>query len=45
MVSYFRRQANRIAHELAQVARYFASPQIFNHCPPCIDIILMIEMH
>jgi ribonuclease HI len=44
-VSHIRRQANRVAHSLAQATRLFASPQIFNHCPPCIETIIMNEIH
>jgi ribonuclease HI len=44
-VSYVRRQANRAAHDLAQATRFFASPQVFNYCPPCIENIIMNEMH
>jgi ribonuclease HI len=35
-VSHVRRQTNRVAHSLAQATRLFASPQVFNHCLPCI---------
>jgi hypothetical protein len=44
-VSYIRRQANRVAHELAQVARFYASPHIYDYCPPCIEHIIINEMH
>ncbi|WJX96618.1 hypothetical protein P8452_77796 [Trifolium repens] len=44
-VSYVRRQANRAAHDLAQATRFFASPQVFNYCSPCIENIIMNEMH
>jgi ribonuclease HI len=43
-VSHIRRQANRVAHELAQVARVSASHQVFDYCPPCIENIILIEM-
>ncbi|WJX79086.1 hypothetical protein P8452_62240 [Trifolium repens] len=38
-ISYVRRQANRVAHDLAQ------APQVFNHCPPCIKPTILNEMH
>jgi hypothetical protein len=44
-VSHVRRQANRVAHELAQATRFIASPQVFNYCPPYIELIIMNEMH
>ncbi|GAU29295.1 hypothetical protein TSUD_226660 [Trifolium subterraneum] len=44
-VSYVRRQANRVAYELAQASRFMASPQVFHYCPPCIEITIMNEMH
>jgi DNA primase large subunit len=44
-VSYVRRQANRVAHELAQATRFNASPQVFEYCPPCIKTIIMNEMY
>jgi ribonuclease HI len=44
-VSYIRRQANRVAHDLAQATRFTASSQIYNHCPPCIESTIMNEMH
>jgi ribonuclease HI len=44
-VSYIRRQANRVAHELARVARFYASPHIYDYCPPCIEHIIINEMH
>jgi ribonuclease HI len=44
-VSYVQRQANRVAHELAQATRFIASPQIYNYCPPCIESIIMNEMN
>jgi ribonuclease HI len=43
--SHVRRQANRVAHSLAQATRLYASPQVFNHCPPCIETIIINEMH
>jgi hypothetical protein len=44
-VSYVRRQANRVAHELAQATRFIASPQFYDYCPPYIETIIMNEMH
>jgi ribonuclease HI len=44
-VSYVRRQANRVAHELAQATRFIAGPQFYDYCPPCIETIIMNEMH
>jgi hypothetical protein len=44
-VSYVRRQSNRVAHELAQATRFIASHQIYNFCPPCIEPLIMNEMH
>jgi hypothetical protein len=44
-VSYVRRQANRVAHELAKASRFIASPQILNTCPPCIESIIINEMN
>jgi hypothetical protein len=44
-VGYVRRQANRVAHELAQTTRFNVSPQIFEYCPPRIETIIMNEMH
>jgi hypothetical protein len=44
-VSYVRRQANRVAHELAQASRFMASLQVFNYRPPCIETTIMNEMH
>jgi hypothetical protein len=44
-VSYVRRQANRVAHDLAQAARFNASRQVFNYCPPCIEATIVNEMH
>jgi hypothetical protein len=38
------RQANRVTHELAQVARISASHQVFYYYPGCIDNIILIEM-
>jgi hypothetical protein len=44
-VSYVRRQANRVTHDLAQAARFNASHQVFDYCPPCIEATIMNEMH
>jgi ribonuclease HI len=44
-VSYVRRQANRVAHSLAQAARLTAGHQIYNYCPPCITTTIMNEMN
>ncbi|MCH79557.1 retrotransposon protein [Trifolium medium] len=44
-VNYVRRQANRVTQELAQVARSYASHYVFEYCPPCIEVIVMNEMH
>jgi hypothetical protein len=44
-VSYVRRQANQVAHELAQASRFIVSPQILNICPPCIEFIIINEMN
>jgi ribonuclease HI len=44
-VSYVRRQANRIGHELAQAARLYASHQFFDYCPPCIENFIMNEIN
>ena len=44
-ISYVRRQANRVAHDLAQAARFIASHQVYNYCPPCIEATIMNEMH
>jgi predicted RNase H-like nuclease len=44
-VSHVQRQANRVAHELAQTTRFNDSPQVFNYCPSHIEFIIMNEMH
>ncbi|WJX28105.1 hypothetical protein P8452_16861 [Trifolium repens] len=44
-VGYVRRQANRVAHDLAQAARFIASHQVYNYCPPCIATTIMNEMN
>jgi hypothetical protein len=43
-VSYVMRQANRVAHSLAQAARLTAGHQVYNYCPPCITTTIMNEM-
>jgi len=43
-LAYVRRQANRVAHNLAQTSILHASPSIFNHPPHCIDSIILDEM-
>jgi hypothetical protein len=40
-VSYVMRQANQIAHELAQATCFIASHQVYNYCLPCIETIIM----
>jgi ribonuclease HI len=42
-VSHVRRQANRVAHDLAQATRFYVGPQIFDYCPPCIETIITNE--
>jgi hypothetical protein len=44
-VSHVRRQANWVAHELAQETRFTASLQVFNYCSLCIEFIIMNEMY
>jgi hypothetical protein len=44
-VSYFKRQTNRVVHELARTTRFNASRQVFDYCPSCIQLTLMNEMH
>jgi hypothetical protein len=44
-VNHVRRQANRVARELAQATHFTDSPQVFNYCPSCIELIIMNEMH
>ena len=43
-LAYVRRQANRVAHNLAQASILHVSPSIFNHPPYCIDYIILNEM-
>jgi len=43
-VEFSRRQANRVAHELAQVALSNPSPHVINDVPTCIWHILANEM-
>jgi hypothetical protein len=42
MISYVRRQANRVVHELAQATSFIASPHNYNYCLPCIETIYLI---
>jgi hypothetical protein len=44
VLAYVRRQANRVAHNLARASILHASPSIFNHPPYCIDSIILDEM-
>jgi ribonuclease HI len=44
-INYVRRQANRVAHALAQATRFTASPKVYNYCPPCIEPIIINEMN
>jgi hypothetical protein len=39
------KQANRVAHELAQATRFINSPQFYNFYPPYIETIIMNEMN
>jgi hypothetical protein len=41
-VSYIRRQVNR---ELVQATHFYASHQVIDYFSPCIDTIIMNEMH
>jgi ribonuclease HI len=43
-VSYVRRQANQVAHSLAQAAHLTVGHQVYNYCPPCITTTIMNEM-
>nr|KYP31420.1 hypothetical protein KK1_048281 [Cajanus cajan] len=43
-VRFIRRQANRVAHTLARVARSSASHHFFNFIPPCIASLIINEM-
>jgi len=43
-LAYVRRQANRVAHNLARASILHASPSIFNHPPYCIDSIIVDEI-
>ncbi|PNX90774.1 60S ribosomal protein l23, partial [Trifolium pratense] len=44
-ISYVRRQANRVAHDLAQASRFIANLQVLNSCPSCIESTIMNEMN
>jgi hypothetical protein len=44
-INYVRRQANRVAHALAQSTCFTASPKVYNYCPPCIEPIIINEMN
>jgi hypothetical protein len=44
-VEFSRRQANRVAHELAKVALLDAGSQTFDDVPPCIYDLFYNEMH
>jgi hypothetical protein len=41
-VSYIRRQVNR---ELVQATHFYVSHQVIDYFSPCIDTIIMNEMH
>jgi len=43
-LAYVRRQANRVAHNLARASILHASLSISNHPPYCIDSIILDEM-
>jgi len=43
-LAFIRRQANRVAHNLARVSILHASPSIFNHPPYCIHSLIMDEI-
>jgi len=43
-LAYARRQANRVAHNLARASILHASPTIFYHSPYCIHYIILDEM-
>jgi hypothetical protein len=45
LACYVRRQANRVTNELAQATRFTANPQVFNYCPPYVELIIMNEIH
>jgi hypothetical protein len=44
-LTYVRRQANRVAHDLAQASRFIAYLQVLNSCPSCIETTIMNEMN
>jgi hypothetical protein len=43
-VEFNRRQANKVAHALARVASFSASPTIYIDVPYCIEQIIINEM-
>lgn len=44
-LTYVRRQANRVVHDLAQASRFIAYLQVLNSCPSCIETTIMNEMN
>jgi len=44
-VKFIRRQANEVAHSLAQTALSEASFRIYSRIPTCIEPIIINEMH
>jgi hypothetical protein len=42
-IDYVRRQTNQVARDLAQTTRFITSPQFFNYCPPCIELLLWMK--
>ncbi len=44
-VKFIRRQANEVAHSLAQAALSEASFRTYSHIPTCIEPIIINEMH
>ncbi|KAK2378610.1 hypothetical protein QL285_066497 [Trifolium repens] len=44
-VSYVKRQADRVAHDLAHTTRFTVSFQVYNYYPPYIKTTIMNEMH
>jgi hypothetical protein len=43
-VSYVKRQANRVAHDLAHTTRFTVSFQVYNYYPPYIKTTIMNEI-
>jgi hypothetical protein len=43
-VEFNRRQANEVAHALARVVPYSASPTIYIDVPPCIERFIVNDM-